>query len=67
MLLNMILCMVRGKNHWSQCGKEGSEKLKSARALFAAMKVKLEVVMNAMIRRTAIRFKKFVDLAYFFL
>ena len=67
-LIKKILSAIVSNNYlttleWS--GTRGGEKLmKKVRALFVAIKVKWEVIMNAMIKRTAIRFRKFMDPAY---
>ena len=70
-MIKKFVCYLRsvmtGNNYQGQCDPEGGEKpMKKVRALFAAIKVQLEVVMNAMTKRTATRFKKFMDPAYFF-
>ncbi len=60
------LISVIGNNYQGQCDTEGGENvMKKVRTRFVAIKVKLEVVMNAMIKRTSMIFGKLMDLAYF--
>ena len=66
-LIKKILPAIVDKNYQGQCDSEGGEKLmKKVRTLFATIKVKVEIVMNAMTKRTAIRFCRLKDLAYLF-
>lgn len=64
-MIKKFVCYLRsvmtGNNYQGQCGSEGGEKLmEKVMTLFAAIKVKLEVIMNAMTKSIAIWFRKFI-------
>ena len=63
-LIKKILFVIVGVNNNYQGGTRGGEKLmKKARILFAAIKVKVEVVTKEMTERTAIRCFIYVGVA----